>query len=810
MASLIPGFEYDIFISYRQKDNKGERWVSEFVEALKTELESTFKEEVSVYFDINPHDGLLETHDVNASLREKLKCLIFIPIISRTYCDPRSFAWQYEFRAFIEQAADDRFGLKVRLSSGNISSRVLPVRIHELAPDDTKLCESMLGGILRGVDFIYKSPGVNRPLLSNEDHPRDNQNRTYYRDQINKVANAIDDIIHGLLQEEEGQTDRSPGKERKTITDRKKRKGEVKRWVAANFTTRRLMVFTIFAICILAGFLIYKAFYKKNVEKTVAILPLRISNNDTSLKNEADYFIESVNDKLNMIKRVSLKPAISTLQFRNSDKPLEAIGRELKTNYLLDGNIRKERGDIKIWIELSAARKKEMLWSKTYIWDKNHVNQITQEIVRAVATSLELDLSPVEERLISMEPSKYADANMNYISANAMLKNAWSYFNYGDKMMDSTSFYSVIEKYGKAIKEDSMLAAAYAKRAITISWGFNDRQVDSSYLGQCRNDIDKALSIDPDLAEAQIALGFYYYYCEVDYDKALFHFGKAAGMMPGDYQPIYYQSLVYRRMGKWKETLDLTNQVIRMNPLEALFLTNIGLTYTYLHKYDSSILYHQKAIDHVPGWSAAYKNKLQAQLMKNGKTGAAREVMQEAIRKTGDNMIEDKIRINIYEKNYSEAFKIAKSLRSADYNIGGTRYIYLAEISALLNKPEDAKMYYDSALVVIRKDLIEYPDWCTLHAMAGLAYAGNGNKAEAVSEGELAIKLSEKNGMDNSDMKLYLAQIFTMTGDFDNAASLIIYLINNPSLISEKLLILDPFWKPIIGNREFKKMIKKI
>ena len=59
MASLIPGFEYDIFISYRQKDNKGEKWVSEFVEALKTELESTFKEEISVYFDINPSDTCL-------------------------------------------------------------------------------------------------------------------------------------------------------------------------------------------------------------------------------------------------------------------------------------------------------------------------------------------------------------------------------------------------------------------------------------------------------------------------------------------------------------------------------------------------------------------------------------------------------------------------------------------------------------------------------------------------------------------------------------------------------------------------------
>jgi hypothetical protein len=39
MVSIVPGYEYDIFISYRQKDNKGDRWVSEFVEALKTELE---------------------------------------------------------------------------------------------------------------------------------------------------------------------------------------------------------------------------------------------------------------------------------------------------------------------------------------------------------------------------------------------------------------------------------------------------------------------------------------------------------------------------------------------------------------------------------------------------------------------------------------------------------------------------------------------------------------------------------------------------------------------------------------------------
>jgi len=83
------------------------------VESLKKELESTFKEEISVYFDINLHDGLLETHDVDASLREKLICLIFIPVLSRTYCDPKSFAWVNEFITLnhnkVNQISDSNF-----------------------------------------------------------------------------------------------------------------------------------------------------------------------------------------------------------------------------------------------------------------------------------------------------------------------------------------------------------------------------------------------------------------------------------------------------------------------------------------------------------------------------------------------------------------------------------------------------------------------------------------------------------------------------------------------------------------------------
>ena len=70
MASTLPEYEYDIFISYWHNDNL-DGWVTDFVHALEKELKATLKNEVSIYFDKNPHDGLQETIAVDESLAKK-------------------------------------------------------------------------------------------------------------------------------------------------------------------------------------------------------------------------------------------------------------------------------------------------------------------------------------------------------------------------------------------------------------------------------------------------------------------------------------------------------------------------------------------------------------------------------------------------------------------------------------------------------------------------------------------------------------------------------------------------------------------
>ena len=87
----------------------------------------------------------------------------------------------------------------IKLRNGNYAGRILPIQIHDLEQEDIKLFEKETGSVLRSIELIFKtSSGVNRPLRVNEDHPADNLNKTYFRDQVNKTANAINEIFRSL------------------------------------------------------------------------------------------------------------------------------------------------------------------------------------------------------------------------------------------------------------------------------------------------------------------------------------------------------------------------------------------------------------------------------------------------------------------------------------------------------------------------------------------------------------------------------------------------------------------------------------
>jgi hypothetical protein len=197
MPSLFPEYEYDLFISYRHNDNQFDGWVTEFVEKLDLELRATLKDRVHIYFDRSRSEGLQEHHLVGESLGRKVNSAIFIPIVSRTYCDQESYAWKHEFLEFLAINDESSRSLEIRLPGGNVASRVLPVRIHNLDYEDVYLMENRLRGRLRSIDFVYESGGVDRPLRLKDDDAHQ-PGILIYRNQISKVALAIRDLITGI------------------------------------------------------------------------------------------------------------------------------------------------------------------------------------------------------------------------------------------------------------------------------------------------------------------------------------------------------------------------------------------------------------------------------------------------------------------------------------------------------------------------------------------------------------------------------------------------------------------------------------
>jgi TolB-like protein/Tfp pilus assembly protein PilF len=523
MASIIAGYEYDIFISYRQKDNKYDGWVTGFVNNLQKELETTFKDDVSIYFDINPHDGLLETYDVDESIRSKLKCLLFIPVISRTYCDPRSFAWEHEFKAFVEEAYTDEFGLKVKLPNGNVASRVIPVIIHDLDSDDILLCESILGNAMRGVNFIYKEPGVNKPLTADDDDKK-NLNNTRYRIQVNKVANAIKEIISAL--EHNGQ---KPGKGMKNPQP-----------VPVPRINYKLIITVVTTLILIlsAFFLISKFFNKKDpLEKSIAILPFDNDSPDEQNFYIANGLMYEVLISLQSIRELRVISRNSVEKFRGRSRPTTPeIAKQLGVNYIVEGSLQKYGNTVRLRVELIKAKgkKESHLWAKSFereIKGTDDIFSIQSEIAKTIAGELEIVLSPEQINLIEKAPPASLEAYKFYQRGREeIFKYELNYFNKNPLSIAKNYF-------KKALEYDSAFSQAYSGLALSYSF-------DNYFFSRSVSEIDsilylanQAIKYDHRNAEAYFAR-VWYFYISGESDRALKESDTALELNP-NYWEVY-------------------------------------------------------------------------------------------------------------------------------------------------------------------------------------------------------------------------------------------------------------------------------
>jgi tetratricopeptide (TPR) repeat protein len=606
MASIIEGYEYDIFISYRQKDNKGDRWVSRFVEALKTELEGTFKEDVSVYFDENPDDRLQETHDVDKSLEGKLKCLIFIPILSQTYSDPQSYAWQYEFLPFIKLAGGDRFGKDIRLRSGNFGSRVLPIRIHDIEEEDVKLFEKETGLKLRALDFVFRTAtGVSRPLLQNEDHPNENLNKTFYRDQINKVAHAIKDIITGMKTETvPNAEDKLKFKGQYNETEKAERIPETMK--TAVLPKKNLIpILSLAAILVVTGIFLYPKilkkdrfdYYRSKGEISVAVLPFQNLTNDdrrnfwqemiqdnlvTSLSNSEALKVRQTQSVIGLLQNIdisnyaSITPSIA----RNISKRLDA-------NVFIHGSINQIGTTIRLTAKLVDSKTEEVL--KSFQLDGNIDN------ILHMADSL----SGMVSNFLILTRLKKESSPFIKTSVSTSSPEAYKCYIYGLNTFYKRDYVTAINWLSQAVGIDSgfisarvMLSMAYSSQGMTSQARINALR---AYRMRDRLPMQQKLIAD--------WLHAVYYETYHEENKYLTQYLEYDAQAP----PIYYMlGLNYNGLYQYDKAIPAFKKALEiydrwdMKPPWVFNYTNFGLAYHKTGQYQKEKRLYKKAEQNFP------------------------------------------------------------------------------------------------------------------------------------------------------------------------------------------------------------------
>jgi len=582
MSSLIDGFEYDIFISYRHNDNL-DGWVTEFVQNLEKELRGTIKDSITLYFDSNPHDGLLETHNVDKSLEGKLKCLIFIPILSQTYCDPKSFAWQHEFVAFNKLAKEDQFGRDIKLSNGNVASRILPIKIHDLDAEDKSSIENEIGGVIRAIDFIYKSGGVNRPLNSKDDEVR-TSGKILYRDQVNKVANAIKEIITSL-KNPVARTTRSRLPDGQATNNNQPT-------IKPTRNRKPFIASIILVLLILAGYFIYQQ-WATNIEqltsqdKSIAVLPFTDMSPGKDQEYLGDGIAEDIITALSRIKELKVIGRTSSFQFKGEKIDLRDLGEKLNVATVLEGSIMKSGNRIRITAQLINVSDGTHIWSERYDREMDDIFAIQDQISKAISDKMKISLLGNTQHNRE-RPTSNTEAFENYLR--------------GQHILSPGKGAEAIPFFKRAIQLDSNYADAYA--GLTMSYFFYSGMNNAARAEKMIPLVQRVRELNPE-SSSSYAL-YYVIYSALNWDWKLADEEYKKYLT---FNPVPQTGHALRRAnlyGDIKGGIEEFKLRLDSDPINKQDLRLIGHLYALDHQYGKAKEMINKAIEIDPYYAYSY------------------------------------------------------------------------------------------------------------------------------------------------------------------------------------------------------------
>ncbi len=549
-------------------------------------------------------------------------------------------------------------------------------------------------------------------------------------------------------------------------------------------------------------------------EKSIAVLPFENRSDDKQNAYFADGVQSEILTDLATIADLRVISRTSVTQYQSGTaRNLREIGKQLGVAHVLEGSVQRSGNRVRVTAQLIDARTDAHQWAEHYDRDLADVFAIQSEIAKAIADQLQAKLSPQEKARVEEIPTENTEAYVLYLRANQISRHP-------DTLLED---YKAAEQlYMQAIELDPKFALAHARLASTRAEIFHFYEPLDVWKTKARVEAEIALGLQPDLAEAHFALGQCIYWMDQDYDRALKQFEIASRLSPNSGDIGRLIAAIKRRQGKWQESLEEYERVVRIDPQNPNSVRELLFTNTAMRRWPEAAKWGERMRTTAPASLVAKIQSGYVDFWWKGDTHLLKSLLREVPAGVDPDGSVTSCRwdVAMIDRDFGGARTALQmsEVNEISYTNGGAipKSFLRGCIELAEGKQAEAQKLFELARPNFEKAVEEAPLSADRHATLGWFYAFTGRKDEAIREGRRAVELKpeSKDAVDGAIMNCYLALIYARLGENDLAFPLIERLLKTPGAVDSvdySITINDLKhrweWDPIRSDPRFRKLI---
>ena len=310
------------------------------------------------------------------------------------------------------------------------------------------------------------------------------------------------------------------------------------------------------------------------------------------------YFANGIQDeiltRLSKISDLKVIARTSVQHYQSKPENLPAIGKQLGVAYFLEGSVQKSADAVRVNVQLIKAANDSHLWADTFDRKLTDLLSVESEVAKAIAEQLRVHLTGREEQVIAAKPTDNPDAYDAYLRGLA----------YNVKTAYTPANALGAQKYlREAVRLDPKFALGWALLSIADARGYitQSLQPTVALCEETRHAAETALALQPDLGEALLATGNYYYACLKDYDTAVRYFEQARQFLPNSSQISVLLASVARRRGHWDQSMAYFQEAERLDPRNVNLLGQYAQCCIELRRFPEALRKFDQVLDIMPG-----------------------------------------------------------------------------------------------------------------------------------------------------------------------------------------------------------------